>query len=314
MGAMPSFPRIPAARRRIGARDFDFDHRVAVMAIINRTRDSFYDAGRTYELSRAVEAALAAAEAGADIVDIGGVPFSPDAYGATESEEIDLVVPFVEAVAGHSDVVISVDTVRSGVAAAAIAAGAAIVNDTSGLWDPAMAPLIAGTGATIILTHSRAEPHKHLRKPHYDDVVAEVRSFLVDRVERLLAAGASEDQLIVDPGPDLNKNTLHTLEILSAVRGDHLDRAADARRALEQGLRRGDPGPSEGTAARGNAGGHHLVHRTGGEDRPDARRATHGGDRENDGGPAGAPGAGIPAAQPRLRHHASGPAGRGDRI
>lgn len=213
MGAMPSFPRIPAARRRIGARDFDFDHRVAVMAIINRTRDSFYDAGRTYELSRAVEAALAAAEAGADIVDIGGVPFSPDAYGATESEEIDLVVPFVEAVAGHSDVVISVDTVRSGVAAAAIAAGAAIVNDTSGLWDPAMAPLIAGTGATIILTHSRAEPHKHLRKPHYDDVVAEVRSFLVDRVERLLAAGASEDQLIVDPGPDLNKNTLHTLEI-----------------------------------------------------------------------------------------------------
>lgn len=151
---MPTFPQIRAARRRIGARDFDFDHRIAVMAIINRTRDSFFDAGRTYELSRAVEAALEAAEA-----------------------------------------------------------GAAIVNDTSGLWDPDMAPLVARTGATIILTHSRAEPHKHLRKPHYDDVVAEVRSFLVDRVERLLAAGASEDQLIVDPGPDLNKNTLHTLEL-----------------------------------------------------------------------------------------------------
>lgn len=210
---MPTFPQIRAARRRIGARDFDFDHRIAVMAIINRTRDSFFDAGRTYELSRAVEAALEAAEAGADIVDIGGVPFSPDAYGPSEAEEIDLVVPFVEAVAGPSDVVISVDTVRSRVAEAAITAGAAIVNDTSGLWDPDMAPLVARTGATIILTHSRAEPHKHLRKPHYDDVVAEVRSFLVDRVERLLAAGASEDQLIVDPGPDLNKNTLHTLEL-----------------------------------------------------------------------------------------------------
>lgn len=206
-------PEITDARRTIGAREFDFDHRVAVMAIVNRTKDSFFDQGRTYALEAAVEAAVAAADAGADIVDIGGVPFSPDAREVSEEEEIELVVPFVEAVSAASDVVISVDTFRSGVAAAAIEAGAAIINDTTGLSDERMAPLAARTGASVILTHSKAEPRQHLRKPHYDDVVAEVREFLVERVRRALQAGVSHSQLIVDPGPDLNKNTLHTLEI-----------------------------------------------------------------------------------------------------
>lgn len=213
MSPVPYLPRIPAAVRSIGRRQFDFDNEVAVMAIINRTRDSFFDGGRTYDLVPAVEAALAAVEAGADIVDIGGVPFSPDAYGASTQEEIDVVVPFVAALSARSDVAISVDTVRSEVAAAALDAGAAIINDTSGLWDPRMADLVAERGATIILTHSIAEPHVHWRRPHYDDVVAEVRTFLAERVRRMLAAGARPDQLIVDPGPDLNKNTLHTLEL-----------------------------------------------------------------------------------------------------
>ncbi|GAB3816199.1 dihydropteroate synthase [Tessaracoccus terricola] len=208
-----TLPTITAAQRRIGRRDFDFDNRVAVMAIVNRTKDSFFDAGLTFELQPAVDAALAAAEAGADIVDIGGVPFSPDARDVSEAEEIELIGPFIEEVAKRSDVAISVDTFRSGVARAAIAAGAAIINDTSGLHDPATAPLAAETGATLIITHSRAEPRKHLRKPHYDDVVGEIVSFLVDRVERATAAGVGMGQLIVDPGPDLNKNTLHTLEI-----------------------------------------------------------------------------------------------------
>nr|WP_255622665.1 dihydropteroate synthase [Tessaracoccus sp. OS52] len=183
------------------------------MAIVNRTKDSFYDAGRTFELQPAVDAALAAAEAGADIVDIGGVPFSPDAREVSEAEEIELIGPFIEEVTRTSDVAISVDTFRSGVARAAIAAGAAIINDTSGLFDPEMAPLAAATGATLILTHSKAEPRKHLRRPQYTDVVGEIISFLIDRVDRAADAGVRMDQLIVDPGPDLNKNTLHTLEI-----------------------------------------------------------------------------------------------------
>ena len=92
---MPELPAITAPRRLIGGREFDFDRRVAVMAIVNRTRDSFFDAGRTYELAPAVEAALAAAEAGADIVDVGGVPFSPIAREVGEAEEIDRVVPVI---------------------------------------------------------------------------------------------------------------------------------------------------------------------------------------------------------------------------
>lgn len=190
------------------------DRHVVVMAIVNRTRDSFFDAGATFELAPAVEAALAAAEAGAEIVDIGGVPFSPDAREVSEAEEIDVVVPFVEAVSAHSDVLLSVDTFRSGVAAAAIAAGAAIINDTSGLADPELAPLAARTGAGLVVTHSLAAPRTHLPRPHYDDVVAEVRDFLADRVARAEAAGVRRGQLVVDPGPDLNKNTRHTLQLL----------------------------------------------------------------------------------------------------
>lgn len=208
-----SFPTITAAQRRIGRREFDFDSRVAVMAIVNRTRDSFYDQGRTFELQPAVDAALAAVEAGADIVDIGGVPFSPDAREVSEAEEIELIGPFIEEVSSLSDVAISVDTFRSGVARAAIAAGAAIINDTSGLHDPAMAPLATETGATLILTHSKAEPRRHLPRPSYTDVVGEIAAFLVERIGQAAKAGVQMHQLIIDPGPDLNKNTLHTLEI-----------------------------------------------------------------------------------------------------
>lgn len=211
---MPELPAITAPRRLIGGREFDFDRRVAVMAIVNRTRDSFFDAGRTYELAPAVEAALAAAEAGADIVDVGGVPFSPIAREVGEAEEIDLIVGFVEAVARHSDVVLSVDTFRSAVARAAVGAGAAVINDTSGLADPELAAVAAEVGATVILTHSKAAPRTPLPSPQYGDVVTEVTAFLEERVRRASAAGVAPSQLIVDPGPDLNKNTLHTLEIV----------------------------------------------------------------------------------------------------
>lgn len=211
---MTALPRIGAARRRIGGREFDFDRRVAVMAIVNRTRDSFFDAGRTYDLGPALEAALAAAEAGADIVDVGGVPFSPISREVGEAEEIDLIVPFVEELTRLSDVVVSVDTFRSAVARAAVRAGAAIINDTSGLWDPQLAPVAAELGATLVITHSLARPRTVLPSPRYDDVVAEVRAFLAGRVQRALDAGVAESRLIVDPGPDLNKNTLHTLDIL----------------------------------------------------------------------------------------------------
>lgn len=242
--------QIRAARRTIGRRDFDFDRQVAVMAIVNRTPDSFFDHGSTFGLDQAVAAAVTAAEHGADWVDVGGLPFSPDTPEISAAEEIDRVVPVVEAVAAASDVVVSVDTWRVDVAAAAISAGAAVINDTSGLRDPAMADLAARSGATLVITHSLAEPHRHVRSPRYHDVVAEVRALLESRVRLAQHHGVPDSQLVIDPGHDLNKNTRHSLELtrrfdeiaalglpaLAAVSnkdfiGESLDRPREARLA-----------------------------------------------------------------------------------
>lgn len=200
------------ATRAIGQRCFDFDRQVAVMAVVNRTPDSFYDRGSTFALDRAVAACLQAVEDGADWVDVGGVPFGRGSV-VTVEEEIGRVVPVVEAVAGASDVVISVDTTDADVARHAIAAGAAVINDTSGLWDERMVGVIADSDATLVLTHSIGPPRTAKPRPQYDDVVAEIAQFLRDRVERAVAGGVPLERLIVDPGHDLNKNTLHSLEI-----------------------------------------------------------------------------------------------------
>lgn len=190
----------------------DLNRRVAVMAIVNRTRDSFFDQGRTFSLDACVAACRDAIGAGADIVDIGGVPFSPDAEPVSESEEIDRVLPVVEAVSPL--VAVSVDTVRPAVARAAMAAGASIINDTSGLRDVRLADVAADTGAQLILTHCLAAPGVHLRRPHYDDVAGEIVAFLDARIATAREHGVRDDQLIVDPGPDLNKNSHHTLEVI----------------------------------------------------------------------------------------------------
>jgi len=199
--------------RTIGRRTFDFDHRIAVMAIVNRTPDSFHDRGATFELDRAVEAAVRAAEQGADWVDIGGVKFAPGPE-LPAADEIDRVVPVVRQLAQESDVTISVDTFRPEVAAAAIEAGASVVNDTTGLSDARMASVVADSDATIVITHSLAEPRRPLpAPPQYDDVTGSIVAFLRERVDRALAAGIPDARIIVDPGHDLNKNTVHTLEL-----------------------------------------------------------------------------------------------------
>jgi dihydropteroate synthase len=198
--------------RRIGGRQFDFSRQVAVMAIVNRTPDSFHDRGATFALDRAVEAALAAVADGADWVDIGGVPFGRGPAVPLE-EELDRVVPVVEAVAAASDVVISVDTISARVAEAAIRAGAGVINDTSGLFDPDMASVVAASDATLVITHSLMPPRDGPRRPEYSDVVGEVVEFLRERVARAVDAGVPVERLVVDPGHDLNKNTRHTLEL-----------------------------------------------------------------------------------------------------
>jgi dihydropteroate synthase len=204
-------------QRRIGARTFDFDREVAVMAVINRTPDSFYDKGSTFALDKAVSAALAAVREGADWVDIGGVPFGRGPAVSLD-EELERVVPVVAAIAAESDVVISVDTFNAAVAAASIAAGAGVINDTSGLWDPDMTSVVAASDATLVLTHSLQPPRAEPARPEYGDVVDDVVAFLRDRVSRAEAEGIPRDRLIVDPGHDLNKNTFHSLEITRRLR------------------------------------------------------------------------------------------------
>jgi dihydropteroate synthase len=197
-------------RRVIGGREFDFERRVAVMAIVNRTPDSFHDRGRTFALEHALTAVRAAAEQGADWIDIGGVPFAPGPE-VTAAEELDRVLPVVEV--ARDLAVVSVDTYRPEVARAAIAAGAGVINDTSGLRDPAMADAVAGTEATLVITHSLAAPRTLHPSPRYDDVTVEVRDFLEHRLKVAVDRGVRPDQIVLDPGHDLNKNTIHSLEL-----------------------------------------------------------------------------------------------------
>jgi dihydropteroate synthase len=205
--------------RTIGRRTFDFSRSIVVMGIVNRTPDSFYDAGRTFALDRAVAAAMRAAEAGAGWVDVGGVPFSPDTPEVSEAEEMDRVVPVVEAVAARSDVVISVDTFRPEVARASIAAGAAVINDTTGLRNRDLGAVVADSEATLVITHSKAEPRQHFRRPQYADVIAEIREFLITKVELATSLGVPEGRMVIDPGHDLNKNTYHSLELTQKLAG-----------------------------------------------------------------------------------------------
>jgi dihydropteroate synthase len=243
-----SLPRLDIPVRRIGARDFDFAREVAVMAVVNRTPDSFFDRGATFALDVAVAAAHRAVSDGADWVDIGGAKFAPGT-AIPVPEEIDRVVPVVAALK-DTGVVISVDTFDPDVALAALEAGAHVINDTTGIHDPRMARVVADSDATLVITHSLARPRTPYPKPEYDDVVAEVGAFLRARVERALENGIPEARLVIDPGHDLNKNTRHSLELsrrlteitelglptLVAVSnkdfiGETLDRARDDRGA-----------------------------------------------------------------------------------
>ena len=193
----------------------DTSRRVLVMGIVNRTQDSFFDEGRTWELEQAVSAGLRAAEEGADIVDVGGVKFAPG-DPLDPAEEAARVVPVIERLRRElpGEVLLSVDTFHASVARAALEVGADLINDTTGLSDPRMAEEVARAGASLVLTHSVAEPRRPFPRPRYEDVVEEVRDFLAARLERALEAGIARERIVLDPGPDLNKSTQQTLEVL----------------------------------------------------------------------------------------------------
>jgi dihydropteroate synthase len=198
--------------RTFGRRTFDFGRRVAVMAIVNRTPDSFYDRGATFGFDAAVAAGERALAEGADWLDVGGVKAGPGPP-VSETEELHRVVPLVEALRARTDAVVSVDTFRPGVARRALAAGADVVNDPSGLRDPLLAEVAAEAGAGLVVMHTGGPPRTRPHRPAYGDVVAEVRAFLADRAALARRHGVPAERLIVDPGHDFHKNTFHSLEL-----------------------------------------------------------------------------------------------------
>lgn len=197
----------------IGGRAFDFCRQIVVMAIVNRTPDSFHDRGRTFGLAEAVDAVDQAVSDGADWVDIGGVPFAPGP-DVTMEEELDRVIPVVEEAARRNpNLVISVDTYRPEVARQSIAAGAGVINDTSGLHDSVMAEVVADSDATLTIVHTLAAPRTVFPRPSYHDVTVEVADFLRQRADLAVSVGVRPERIIIDPGHDLNKNTYDTLEL-----------------------------------------------------------------------------------------------------
>jgi dihydropteroate synthase len=202
----------------LGSRHYDVTSRVLVMGIVNRTPDSFYDHGATFELDRALRRAERLVAEGADIIDVGGVKAGAGDFVAV-AEELDRVVPTVEAIARRFDVAISVDTWRAAVADAAYGAGAVLGNDISGFADPQYLAAAARRGASVVATHIRLRPRVDDPDPHYpaDDVVAAVECFLADRLEMALVAGVPRARVLFDVGLDLGKTTPQSLELLRAT-------------------------------------------------------------------------------------------------
>ena len=193
-----------------------------LMGIVNASPDSFSDGGRFATLEAQVELAGELLGAGADILDIGGESASTGAPPVAVEQEIERVVPLIERVAGELGAIVSVDTYKPAVARAAIAAGATIVNDVSGLRDPGLAEVCAQTGAALVLMHTRAAPKQRMQDPDlYEDLTSEVLSFLRGRVEQAIAAGMVLEQLILDPGPDFSKTPAQTIALLARVERLH---------------------------------------------------------------------------------------------
>lgn len=186
------------------------------MGIVNATPDSFSDAPGKKSLEDCVELARKLIADGADIIDVGGESGVTNKPAVDAVEEIARVAPVIEAISALPGSVVSVDTYKPAVARAAIAAGARIVNDVSGLADDELAAAAAEGDAAIVLTHTRAKP-KEKRFPDYDDVVADINEFLADAISRAVAQGVPVDRVIVDPGPDFAKTPAQTIASLRAL-------------------------------------------------------------------------------------------------
>jgi dihydropteroate synthase len=207
--------------------------RPLVMGVVNITPDSFSDGGRFLEPAAAIDHAKRLADEGADILDLGGESTRPGAAPVSEQEELRRVLPVLEPLAASLDIPISVDTRRASVMKAAAAAGASMINDVRALSEPYGLLAVAATGCAVCLMHMKGEPATMQREPRYDDVVAEVRSFLKEAVRKATFAGIRTERIVIDPGFGFGKTVEHNLALLR-----NLDQLAELGVPVLAGLSR----------------------------------------------------------------------------
>ena len=205
----------PARLLRTSVGSLELGGRPWLMGIVNATPDSFSDAGLAQTLKQRITLARSLLAAGADLIDVGGESGVTNRPPVEAAVELERVVPLVERVAGELGARVAIDTYKPAVARAAIAAGASIVNDVSGLRDPELADVCAETGAALVIMHTRAAPKQKVFDPGLDGrVMQDVVGFLRERIDVALAHGVEFEQLLLDPGPDFAKTPAQTVEVL----------------------------------------------------------------------------------------------------
>jgi dihydropteroate synthase len=205
---------------KCGSRVLDLSSPV-VMGVLNVTPDSFSDGGKFVDLNAALERVTQMVSEGAAIIDVGGESTRPGAAIVSAEEELQRVVPVIEAICKRHDVLVSVDTSKPEVMRAAVAAGTGLINDIRALTEPGSLQVAAASGAAVCLMHMQGQPQSMQAAPRYDDVLAEVSTYLRTRVQVCVDAGIALERLMIDPGIGFGKSLEHNLALLAQLRVLH---------------------------------------------------------------------------------------------
>ncbi len=200
----------------ISGKKFNLNKDTLIMGILNVTPDSFYDGGYYFEKDKAYARIETIVKEGAHIIDVGGMSTRPGSIPVSLEDEVERIIPVIEYIGKNYDILISADTYRSEVARRAIAAGAHIINDISGLsMDPDMAKVVAESGVSVVIMHIKGTPENMQKNPEYENVMDEIYDYLEDKTNMAIDSGIKQEKIIVDPGIGFGKTLEHNLEILN---------------------------------------------------------------------------------------------------